>query len=339
MRVVVTGGAGYLGTTLVPLLLRAGHEVTVVDRFFFGQQHLLDAVQGAPLRLVRDDVRWVDGSLLKGADALIDMAALSNDPAGEIDPWKTLDINYLGRTRMSRLAREAGVARYLLTSSCSIYGFQDGLLTEASPPKPMTVYARANLLAERDILPTSDEHFSPTAVRFATLFGPSARMRYDLAINGMVLGGVRTGRIPVMKDGTQWRPMLHVADAAAALVKLLETDVGAIRGEVFNVGSEEQNFQIRPLAEIVQRSMRVPPTLEWYGDPDHRSYRVGFAKAQRVFGYRPTHSVEEAVKAIESGLADGTLPAAPDTRTVEWYRHLLAADAGADGVRLRGVVF
>ncbi|HEV2166641.1 MAG TPA: SDR family oxidoreductase, partial [Thermoplasmata archaeon] len=204
MKVVVTGGGGYIGTTLVPMLLAEGHEVTVVDRFYFGEQHLLDGTRGASVHRVRDDVRWVDGGVLKGADAVIDMAALSNDPAGEIDPWKTLDINYLGRVRMSRLAREAGVPRYLLTSSCSVYGFQDGILTETSTPKPMTVYARANILAERDILPTSDRAFCATAVRFATLFGPSPRMRYDLAINGMVLGGLRTGKIPVMQDGTQW---------------------------------------------------------------------------------------------------------------------------------------
>jgi nucleoside-diphosphate-sugar epimerase len=339
MKILVTGGGGYIGTTLVPLLLGQGHAVTVLDRFYFGQQHLLDATRATPPTIVRDDVRWFDPAILKGQDAVIDMAALSNDPAGEINPWQTLDINYLGRVRMSRLAREAGVPRYLLTSSCSIYGFQDGVLTEESPTKPGTVYARANLLAERDILPSGDRAFCPTAVRFATLFGPSPRMRYDLAINGMVLGGLRTGKIPVMKDGTQWRPMLHVEDAARALAELLHADADAVRGQVFNIGSEEQNFQIRPLAEMIAKEMRAQPALEWYGDPDHRSYQVGFGKAQRTLGYRPKRTVSDAVRAIEDGLTNGSLPAQPDTKTVDWYRHLLSDPAAGDAVKLRGVVF
>lgn len=339
MRVLVSGGGGYIGTTLVPLLLSHGHEVTVVDRFFFGETHLADAAGGPKLHILREDIRWMSGAAMKGIDAVIDMAALSNDPAGEIDPWKTLEINYLGRVRMSRLAREAGVSRYLLTSSCSVYGFQEGILTEASTPNPITVYARANILAERDILPAATPTFTPTAVRFATLYGPSPRMRYDLAINGMVLGATRTGKIPVMKDGNQWRPMLHVADAARALAELLGAPVDGIRGEVFNIGSEDQNFQIRPLAETVAKSMRHPPALEWYGDPDTRSYQVGFGKAQRVLGYRPKLTVSDAVRAIEEGLASGTLPAAPDTRTVDWYRHLLTDASAGEAVKLHGVVF
>ncbi|HEV2165448.1 MAG TPA: NAD-dependent epimerase/dehydratase family protein, partial [Thermoplasmata archaeon] len=196
-----------------------------------------------------------------------------------------------------------------------------------------------NVLAERDILPAATETFCPTAVRFATLFGPSPRMRYDLAINGMVLGGLRTGKIPVMKDGTQWRPMLHVEDAARALTMLLTSDVSAVRSEVFNIGSAEQNFQIRPLAEIVAKEMKAAPALEWYGDPDHRSYRVGFDKAERTLGYRPRRTVAEAVRAIEDGLVRGTLPAAPDTKTVEWYRHLLADPSAGESVKLHGTVF
>ena len=219
MRIAVTGGGGYLGTSLVPLLLEKGHEVMVVDRFFFGTEPL-DGLRNHPrLQLLREDIRWVDGSNFTGVDAVIDMAALSNDPAGEIDPWMTFDINYLGRARIARLAREARVPRYLLTSSCSIYGFRDGSLDESTPPNPLTAYARANVLAERDTLPMADETFCPTALRFATLYGLSGRMRFDLAINGMVAGAVRTGKIPVMKDGTQWRPFLHVRDAARALAR------------------------------------------------------------------------------------------------------------------------
>ncbi|MCL4519847.1 MAG: SDR family oxidoreductase, partial [Thaumarchaeota archaeon] len=202
MKILATGASGYIGTTLVPFLLEKGHEVTVLDRFFFGED-LLSGLKGS-LKLVRDDTRWFDGKILKGIDAVVDMAALSNDPAGELDPWKTIEINYLGRARVARLAREAGVRRYLLLSSCSIYGFQDGFLTEESTPNPLTTYARANLLAEKDNLPLGSADFVSTAVRLATAYGLSRRMRFDIAINGMALGGLRNSRIPIMRDGTQW---------------------------------------------------------------------------------------------------------------------------------------
>ena len=338
MKVFVTGGGGYLGTTLVPVLRAEGHDVTVLDRFFFGTEHLTSEGGTNGVHLVRDDVRWFDGKLLEGMDAVVDMAALSNDPAGEMDPWKTREINFLGRSRVCRLAREAGVPRYVLTSSCSIYGFRDGLLTEETPVNPLTVYAQANALAERDNLPLASESFCPVAVRMATLYGRSGRMRFDLAVNGMVLGAHRTGKIPVMKDGRQWRPLMHVRDAARAIAKLLTLPAEPVRGRVFNIGSDEQNFQILPLAEAVAAAMPKPPTIEWYGSPDNRSYRVSFARARETLGFRTQFTVADATREIEQGLSDGTLLAGPDTNTVGWYRHLLGDPKAGDAVRLRGVV-
>lgn len=338
MKVLVTGGGGFLGTTLVPMLRGEGHDVTVLDRFFFGTEHLTGAAGASGAHLLRDDVRWFDGRTMEGLDAVVDMAALSNDPAGELDPWKTREINYLGRSRVCRLAREAGVPRYVLTSSCSIYGFRDGLLTEETPVNPLTVYAQANALAERDNLPLASEGFCPVAGRFATLYGRSGRMRFDLAVNGMVLGAHRTGKIPVMKDGTQWRPLMHVRDAARGIVALLTAPADRVRGQVFNIGSDEQNFQILPLAQAVAAAMPKPPTIEWYGSADTRSYRVSFGKVRDRLGFVTKYTVADATREIEEGLADGSLPAGPETNTVGWYRHLLADPKAADAVRLRGVV-
>ena len=227
------------------------------------------------------------GKLLEGQDAVIDMAALSNDPGGELDPWKTFDINYLGRARVARLAREARVPRYILTSSCSVYGFRDGILDESTPPNPLTAYARANILAEKDTLLLATDSFCPMAVRFATLYGLSGRMRFDLAINAMVLGARTSGKIPIMKDGTQWRPFLHVRDAAAALSLLLSVEGSRLRGQVFNIGSDAQNYQISQLAELVAGSMRSRPELDWYGDPDRRSVPCEFPARP---GRTPLHS-------------------------------------------------
>ena len=338
MKIAVTAGGGYIGTSLVPLLLQSGHDVTVIDRFFFGQSLLESAPHRDRLRLVRDDTRWFDGKLLVGHDAVIDMAALSNDPAGELDPWKTYDINYLGRSRVARLAREAEVPRYILTSSCSIYGFRDGMIDETTPPNPLTAYARANVFAEQDTLPLATEKFCPMAVRFATLYGLSGRMRFDLAINAMVLGARSSGKIPIMKDGTQWRPFLHVRDAAGALLSLLSAEPERIRSRVFNIGSDDQNYQIAKLAELIAGSMSRPPSLEWYGDPDRRSYRVSFRRAREELGFAPKLTPVDATKEIEAALEAGTLKMVPQSKTVEWYRHLLEDRSAGASVALRGVV-
>ncbi len=338
MRILVTGGGGYLGSTLVPLLLGRGHEVTVVDRLFFGRQHLPADGGSSRLRVVRDDTRTVGGKLFDGQEAVVDMAALSNDPAGALDAWKTFEINYLGRSRVARLARQAGVGRYVVTSSCSLYGFQEGILTEEAAPNPLTAYAEANLRVERDNLVLADEKFCPTALRFSTLYGRSPRMRFDLAINGMVIGALQTGKIPVMRDGTQWRPFLHVADAAGAIAATLEAPTARIRGQIFNVGTEDQNYQIRPLAELVARSLREPPALEWYGDPDNRSYRVSFQKFSDAVGYAPRLRPPDAVHEIEAGVRAGELSRSIETQTVEWYRHLLTDPTAGAAVALHGEV-
>jgi nucleoside-diphosphate-sugar epimerase len=338
MKILVTGGAGYLGTTLVPQLVDAGHDVVVVDRFFFGRAPLERLSKGGHLTLVQEDVRWVSGTLFQGIDAVVDMAALSNDPAGDLDPWKTFEINYLGRSRTARLAREAGVRRYILTSSCSVYGFQDGLLTEESSPKPQTAYARANLLAEGDVLPLKTADFAPIAIRFATLYGVSARMRFDLAVNAMVLRGLQTGKLPVMKDGDQWRPFLHVADAARAIGLLLGSDTERFAGRTINVGADDQNFQLRDLAELLAAAVTTHPTLEWYGAPDHRSYRVSFERAEKELGFKPAYRPIDTAHEIERDLKNGGVDTGPRSMTVDWYRHLLTDPAASAEVSLHGIV-
>jgi nucleoside-diphosphate-sugar epimerase len=338
MRILVTGGAGYVGSTLVPLLLEAGHEVTVLDRFFFGEKNLPSATPGSRLRTLRDDIRWCGGELFGGQDAVVDMAALSNDPAGALDTWKTYEINYLGRSRVARLAKEAKVRRYVATSSCSVYGFQEGLLTEASRPNPLTAYARANILIEQDNLPLGDADFTTTAIRFATLYGLSPRMRFDLAINAMVAGALRSGKIPVMRDGTQWRPFLHVKDAARAILTVLEAPRDRVNREIVNFGSDDQNYQIRPLAETVAAAMSHPPEVEWYGDPDSRSYRVSFEKARRTLGFEPRLRPADAVREIEEALSTGRLTQSPETNTVGWYKHLLSDGPAGSAVALHGTI-
>ncbi len=322
MRVLVTGAGGYIGSVLVPMLLETGHEVLAVDRFLFGREVLPPEAEG--LTVVQEDVRRLPAEFLEGVDVVVDLAALSNDPSGELDPEKTWEVNHRARVRLARMAKELGVRRYILPSSCSVYGFQDGLLDESSPVNPLTTYAKANLQAERDVLPLAEEAFCVVVIRQATVYGYSPRMRFDLAINGMVRGFFKNGRIPILRDGTQWRPFVHVRDTCRAMLTLLDAPTDLVNGEVFNVGSDEQNVQIMPLAQRVAEAMGVPFEYEWYGLPDHRSYRVSFRKIAERLGYRTSHTVEEGAREVYRALREGWVdPDDPRTITVGWYKRLM----------------
>jgi nucleoside-diphosphate-sugar epimerase len=325
-HVLVTGGAGYIGSTLTELLLSRGYDVTVLDRFFFGDT-LTDLQNNPKLRLVKDDIRTVSPSIFKGVDGVCDLAALSNDPAGELDPEKTYEINHRGRARVCKLAKKAGVSKYVLASSCSIYGYQDDLVDETSPIQPLTTYAEANGLAEKSILAESNEQFTATALRQSTAYGLSRRMRFDLAVNGMTLALYKQGTVRIMRDGTQWRPMVHVRDTSRAFVSVLETEPDNVNNEVFNVGSEEQNLQVLPLAKRLSEALGIPFKEDWYGDPDNRSYRVSFKKIRDRLRFTTEYTPEDGAREIFNALKSGTVKDGPETRTVQWYKTLLASDA------------
>jgi nucleoside-diphosphate-sugar epimerase len=338
MRVLVTGGAGYIGSTLISKLLEEGNQVKCLDRLFFGRESISQVSSNPNFQLIKDDVRWFDPSALKDVDSVIDLAALSNDPSGELDPAKTLDINYLGRVRVAKLSKEFGVKRYVLSSSCSVYGFREGTLDEGSPVNPLTTYAKANIMAEKDVLPLSDSKFTSTALRFATVYGLSGRMRFDLAINGIVLGLYKTGKIPVMRDGTQWRPFIHVKDVAKAFITVLESPSDKVNGQVFNAGSDEQNYQIHPLAELIGKSVGIPYQIEWYGSPDKRSYKVSFNKIKSTLGFTTEYTAGDGAVEVYNALKEGKVTDSLKTKTVEWYKHLLEVDAISKDVTMRGTV-
>ena len=338
MKVLVTGGGGYIGSVLIQMLLERGYKVKCLDRFFFGMETLSHVAGDPNLEIVKDDVRWFDPNILRDVDAVIDLAALSNDPAGELDPTKTMEINYKGRVRVANLSKKYEVERYILASSCSVYGFQDEVVNENSPTNPLTTYAKANVLAEKETLPLGDNNFCVTALRLATVYGLSPRMRFDLAINGMVLGFYKHGKIPIMRDGTQWRPFVHIKDAARAFIMVLEAEKDLVNKEIFNVGSNEQNYQIKPLAELIADAIGVPFNFEWYGSPDKRSYRVDFSKIRNVLGFKPKYTPKEGAREIYNALVEGKVKDDIKTRTVEWYKFLLNAHKIIKEVELRGVI-
>jgi nucleoside-diphosphate-sugar epimerase len=323
MKVLVTGGAGYIGSVLIRLLVEIGYNVKCLDRFFFGKENEKEIADDSRLELIKDDIRWFDPNILDDVDVVIDMASLSNDPAGELDPEKTLEINYKGRVRVATLAKKHGVQRYILASSCSVYGFRDGILDETAPTNPLTTYAKANLMAEEETLSLADENFSATVLRQATVYGTSPRMRFDLAINGMVLGFYKNGKIPIMRDGTQWRPFVHVKDTSRAFILTMEAEKNIVSGERFNIGSNEQNYQISPLAELVANSIGIPFNYEWYGSPDSRSYRISFDKAKNVLNYNPDYTAKEGAIEVYNALESGDITDSMKTITVMWYKHLI----------------
>lgn len=337
MRVLVTGGAGYIGSILARALLEKGYDVTCLDRLFFGDDSIKEIAER--ITLVKDDIRWFEPRILKGVDAVFDLASLSNDPSGDLDPQKTLEINYKGRARVAALARKHGVRKYVLASTCSVYGFQKGMLTEGSSLNPLTTYAKANVLAEKEVLPLADRAFSVTALRQATVYGFSPRMRFDLAINGMVLGFFKNGKIPIMRDGKQWRPFVHVRDTSNAFIKVLESDSELVSGQIFNVGCNDQNVRIFDLARLVADSIDLPFNYEWYGSPDTRSYRVSFDKIKKTLSYKPSYTPKEGSKEVFQALKEGRLNADdPKTITVKWYHHLLEMHAFLKNVEIDGAL-
>ncbi|MBT0158536.1 NAD(P)-dependent oxidoreductase [Candidatus Bathyarchaeota archaeon A05DMB-2] len=337
MKVLVTGGAGYIGSVLSRILLEKGYSVTLLDRLFFGTDSIKDIADR--VTVVKGDVRWFNPDLLKGIDAVLDLASLSNDPSGELDPEKTLEINYEGRVRVATLAKKYRVSKYVLASSCSVYGFQDGILTEESSLNPLTTYAKASANAEREVLPLADKSFSVTVLRQATVYGFSYRMRFDLAINGMVLGFFKNGQIPIMRDGKQWRPFVHVKDTSNAFIKVLEADPDLVNNQVFNVGSNDQNVQIFDLAQAVAESINLPFKYEWYGSPDTRSYRVSFGKIRDRLRYKTSYTPRDGAKEVFEALKTGALNGDdPRTITVKWYKNLVESFSLVKSVELNGVI-
>ena len=338
MNVLITGGAGYIGSVLTRLMLDRGHKVKCLDRFFFGDESLKEISGNKNLEIIKDDIRRFDGKILDNIDTVIDMAALSNDPSGDLNPESTMNINYKGRARVAELAKKHAVKRYILASSCSIYGFREGILDEDTPANPLTTYAKANYMAEKDTLALSDNEFTVTVLRQATVYGLSPKMRFDLAINGMTLGFYKNKKIPIMRDGTQWRPFVHVKDTSKAFIQTMETEIELIQKEIFNIGSNEQNYQIFPLAELVAKSIGIPFNYEWYGSPDTRSYKINFDKAKNILKFKPDNTPKEGAKEIYNALENKEVTDSMKTSTVKWYKNLVDMDNFLKNIKIDGKV-
>lgn len=314
MRVLVTGSEGYVGAVLVPLLLARGHDVAGLDVGWFANGDF--GAEGlAPIPTARVDVRDVDAPLLEGFDAVVHLAALSNDPLGNLNPDLTYAINHRASVRLAAAAKQAGVERFVFSSSCSLYGAAgDAPLDESAAFNPITPYGESKILAEHDISALADDAFSPTYLRNATAYGVSPRLRGDLMVNNLVGHALTTGRVLIKSDGTPWRPLVHVEDIGRAIVAVLDADRDRVHDEAFNIGRTRENYQVRDVAELVEAA--VPGSTIEYAEgasPDARDYRVDFGKAERQLpelepAWDVPRGIEELVAAYrEAGLSAADL--------------------------------
>jgi nucleoside-diphosphate-sugar epimerase len=299
VKTLLTGHDGYIGTVMVGVLTRAGHQVTGLDTFLYEDCRFGNQPAGVPS--IRKDLRDVVPADLAGYDAVIHLAALSNDPLGTLDERCTREINHLGSVRLARAAKAAGVPRFLFASSCSLYGAAgDALLDETAAFNPITAYGRSKVLVEQDVSVLADDRFSPTFFRNATAYGASPRLRADVVVNNLVGVAYLTGQVLIESDGTPWRPLVHVEDISQAFRAALEAPREAVHNQAFNIGSSSENYQIRELADMVTDV--VPGCGVRYregGGPDPRCYRVNCDKVMRALpGFRTQWTVRRGIEQL-----------------------------------------
>jgi nucleoside-diphosphate-sugar epimerase len=282
MRVLVTGHLGYIGTVMVPMLLAEGHSVVGLDCDLYEECTFGDGIAEIPA--MRKDIRDVELSDIEGFDAVLHLAGLSNDPLGNLNPELTYEINHAASVRLARLSKDAGIRRFIFSSSCSNYGAGgEKLLNEDSDFNPVTPYGISKVLVERDVAKLADSNFSPIFLRNATAYGVSPRLRFDLVLNNLVAWAFTTGRVYIKSDGTPWRPIVHIEDISRAFIAVLHAPRELVHNEAFNVGRNEDNYRIRELAKIVKET--VPGCeIEYAKDagPDRRCYRVDCSKLMRT---------------------------------------------------------
>lgn len=299
MRVLMTGARGYIGTVMAPMMVEAGHEVVGIDTDLYRRSTFGPWREG--IRTLVKDVRALERSDLAGFDAVVHLAALSNDPLGDLDPELTYDINHLASVHIARVAKAAGVGRFVFASSCSNYGAAgDAPVDETSELNPVTAYGKTKVLVEQDVAKLADDRFTPTFLRCATAYGASPRLRFDVVLNNLVAWAFTSGKVFLKSDGSPWRPIVHIEDISRAFLAVLAAPREVVHAQAFNVGRNDQNYRIREIAEIVKET--VPGCeIAFAADagPDKRNYRADFTKISRALpAFEPQWDARKGAKQL-----------------------------------------
>jgi nucleoside-diphosphate-sugar epimerase len=307
-RVLVVGGAGFLGSILTKKLLARGFRVRILDSFIYGRRSLESLTGEDNLEIVEGDLRNIHTcvSALEDVDAVILLAAIVGDPASKVRPTETIETNVLATQALASASKLHHINRFLYASTCSVYGIGGAVLNEEAPLNPVSLYARTKIASEKIILSMGNEYFSPTILRMGTLYGYSPRMRFDLVVNTMSMKSFVNGKIQVF-GGSQWRPLLGVEDAAEVYVRCLEAKIQDVGNQIFNVGSDQQNYQIDEVAENISAALGGIPIYRDDSNLDARDYRVAFSKLTRTLGFAPQQTIDKAALEIVQNLESGVI--------------------------------
>lgn len=305
-HILVIGGAGYIGSALLEKLLQKGHQVRLLDLMVFGDEPIRHLLKYKNLEVVHGDFRHVESVVeaIQGVDTVIHLGAIVGDPACSLDEDLTIDVNLTATRMIGELAKAQGVERFVFASTCSVYGACDEILDERSVVRPISLYGQTKLASERVLFKMATDKFKPTIVRFATIYGLSGRTRFDLVVNLLAAKAKLEGKITV-NGGAQWRPFVHVDDAAAAVARIIEVPRELVGGEIFNVGSNDQNYTITQIGEMVHEQVVSAELLINETDTDRRNYRVNFNKIRNHLGFEPQWTVERGIQQVLEAIANG----------------------------------
>ncbi len=304
MKVLVTGCDGYIGSVLSQRLADEGYDVIGIDTRYYKDCNLKNFTDLPNIKIIEKDIRDISGSDIAGIDAIIHLAALSNDPLGQLDPRLTTEINFSASVRLAELAKKNGVKKFVFASSCSMYGIsKEDVVSENSRLEPLTEYAKSKMLTEVGLSKMSDKNFCPVYLRCATVFGISPKLRFDLVVNNLAGHAIAENKIVVNSDGTPWRPSLHVEDACSAFILTLESDNDVIRNNAYNTGSTKENYQIKDIADIVSRQTGCEVVMLGK-ELDSRSYKVDCSKIKNDLGFRIEWPLKKGVEDLVKKLRD-----------------------------------
>ena len=305
-HVLVIGGGGYIGSALLPKLLQRGYRVRLLDMMLYGTEPIQNVLNHPNLQLIRADFRQVDRVVeaMRDVDTVVHLGAIVGDPACALDEELTIEVNLMATRMIAEVAKGYGVRRFVFASTCSVYGASDELLDERSALNPVSLYACSKIASEKVLMSLSDPYFSPTCLRFGTIFGLSGRTRFDLVVNLLAAKAVLDGEITVF-SGDQWRPFLHVDDAALSVLLALEAPLQAVRNQVFNVGCNEQNYTLDQIGALIQRQVPRSRIVNMGQDSDRRNYRVNFNKIKNLLQFQPNFSLEQGIAQVIDAIHRG----------------------------------